>query len=389
MTNRWTVLFVLFFARLMMAFQYQSVAALSPQIVEGYAASLADIGFLIGLYLGPGVIVAIPGGTLGARFGDRRVVGCSIGLMLVGTALMAMSSDWGLLMAGRVLAGIGGVVVNVVMTKMVVDWFVGREIGTAMGIFISSWPLGIALALLVLPAVAVTGGLGPAWAVLGGLILVSLMLFLAIYRLPQGAVDVAPLAVTRNFPVAALVNAALIWALYNTALAMVFGFGSLSLIAREMTPTAAGSVIGVFTLSAGVGVPLGGYLSDRLGRDPVIFSSLIFSTLMLPALLMAPMGLALPAFALTGLVFGLAAGPIMTLPSQVLPPEARSFGMGVFFAIYYGVMMVGPALGGGAAELAGYAGTAFLIGTLMLAASALLLAVFRRQVRAIGSPAAV
>ena len=74
MINRWTILFVLFFARTVMAFQFQSVAALSPFIVDSLAISIADIGILIGLYLGPGVLVAIPGGTIAARFGDKRVV---------------------------------------------------------------------------------------------------------------------------------------------------------------------------------------------------------------------------------------------------------------------------------------------------------------------------
>ena len=109
MANRWLILWVLFFARTMMAFQYQSVAALSPFIADSYAASLADIGLLIGLYLGPGVVVAIPGGSLAARFGDRRVVGWSLVAMLAGGLMMIEGESWLVLMAGRVVAGVGGV----------------------------------------------------------------------------------------------------------------------------------------------------------------------------------------------------------------------------------------------------------------------------------------
>lgn len=381
MVNRWTVLVVLFFARLMMAFQYQSVAALSPMIMETFSASLADIGVLIGLYLGPGIFVAIPGASLVVRFGDRLVVGGSLFLMLAGGLLMATGVEWEWLMAGRVLAGIGGVVVNIVMTKMVIDWFAGREIGTAMGLFISSWPLVIALSLLLLPILATTGGLFAAWMAVVSLIGLSTFLFLVFYRSPPATDCFARPMESRRFPVQPLVRAAAIWALFNTALAMIFGFGPLLLIERGLVPTTASSVTGVFTIFVGLGVPLGGFLADRNNHDRMIAISLAGSACCLPVLLLIPTEFSLPAFAATGLLFGLAAGPIMTLPSRILIPEARALGMGVFFAIYSGVMMLGPALAGSAADMTGNPGTAFLVGAVMLAVSLVLLNLFRAEVR--------
>ena len=62
------------------------------------------------------------------------------------------------------MAGIGGVLLNVLMSKVVTDHFAGREIATAMGIFINSWPVGIAAALLILPIFAGAGGLTVALA---------------------------------------------------------------------------------------------------------------------------------------------------------------------------------------------------------------------------------
>lgn len=375
---RWLILFVLFFARTNMAFQYQSVAALSPFIIEGYAATLADIGLLIGLYLGPGVVVAIPGGTLAARFGDRRVVGWSLAAMLTGGLMMAFGESWGVLMAGRVLAGVGGVVVNIVMTKMLVDWFAGREIGTAMGIFISSWPIGIAAALLVLPMITAATSLYLGWISVAVSITVSLVLFLAVYRPAPGTDGASLPKLTRTFAYAPLLLAAGIWALYNTALAMVFGFGPLLLTERGMDATSASSIISLFTLMVGIGVPLGGILSDRIGRDPVILASLAGSFISLPVLLTLPQPYLATSYGTAGLLMGLAAGPIMTMPSMVLKPEARAFGMGVFFAVYYAVMMGGPTIGGSIAEMTGQAATAFFLGSAMLAVCILALWAFRR-----------
>lgn len=88
MRNRWSVLAVLFFARMAMAFQFQSVATVAPLIGDVYGVGLADIGLLIGLYFAPGVLVAIPDSTLAARLGDRRVVIAAMVLMPLGGALM-------------------------------------------------------------------------------------------------------------------------------------------------------------------------------------------------------------------------------------------------------------------------------------------------------------
>ena len=71
---------------------------------------------------------------------------------------MAASDIWGWQMAGRLVSGAGGVLLTVQMTKMVTDWFAGKEIATAMAIFVNSWPAGVAISLLVLPAIGTAYG---------------------------------------------------------------------------------------------------------------------------------------------------------------------------------------------------------------------------------------
>ena len=82
------------------------------------------------------MVIALPGGALGKALGDKRtvLVGCSI--MFVGNVIMAYSDLWSAQIAGRLLTGVGGVVVNVITSKMVMDWFAEREISTAMALFL-------------------------------------------------------------------------------------------------------------------------------------------------------------------------------------------------------------------------------------------------------------
>jgi MFS family permease len=99
---------VLFLARTTMAFQFQGAASLSPFLIDVYGVSLVEIGVLIGLYLAPGVLVALPGGVMAARFGEKRIVGLALGLMLLGAIVASVAPDWGWITVGRILAGAAG-----------------------------------------------------------------------------------------------------------------------------------------------------------------------------------------------------------------------------------------------------------------------------------------
>ena len=158
MAQRWRVLALLFAVRMTMGFQFQSVASLAPLIRNDFGVGLADVGFLIGLYMSPGLVLAVPSGAIGRRFGDKAMILAGLVLMAAGGLIMALASTWGWQIAGRLVAGVGGVLLNVLMSKLVTDWFSGKEIATAMAIFVNSWPAGLALALLVLPAIGTGAG---------------------------------------------------------------------------------------------------------------------------------------------------------------------------------------------------------------------------------------
>ena len=83
MTGRWSTLALLFAVRTAMAFQFQSVAALAPMLKNDFGIGSAEIGLLIGLYLAPGIALAVPGGAIGTRYGDKSVVVAGL-LMMVG-----------------------------------------------------------------------------------------------------------------------------------------------------------------------------------------------------------------------------------------------------------------------------------------------------------------
>ena len=379
MSNRWTVLAVLFFVRATMAVQFQSVAAVAPILGADFGVSLADIGILVGLYSVPAVALALPGGAIGQRFGDKATVIAGLVLMIAGSCIMAYSTVWIGQICGRLLAGTGGVLMAVLMTKMVADWFVGKELSTAMAIFVNSWPIGIAVSLLVLPPIGVAHGSGAVDLAVAALIAVAAGVLALTYRSPAGLTGAARVSGRLDFlTVLAVVCAAVIWALYNIGFVMVFSFGPSMLVERGWSITAAGSAISIVLWLSAVSVPLGGLLADRTGRHEMIMTLcfLITATLMIAV---TRIDTVIPILVVLGALSGLAAGPIMSLPARVLQPETRALGMGIFFTISYIGLVAGPTLGGTFATWAGNAAATFDVGAVAFLLCPVILWFFQRS----------
>lgn len=380
MHNRWGILAVLFTVRATMAFQFQSVAAVAPLLGEQFGVSIADIGVLIGLYFAPGIVFAYPGGAIGQKFGDKRTVLGALLLMLAGSALMAFAGTWNVQVAGRLVTGIGGVVLSVQLTKMLTDWFAGKEIATAMAILVNSWPAGIAVSLLTLPMVGTDAGIGAVHLAVAAFIALGVVLLALLYRPPPNApaIPAAGGQLDRN-AVLAVIVAGLIWGLFNIGFAVIFSFGPSMLVERGWSIASAGSAISIALWLAVFSVPFGGWLADRTGRPQAILvvACLVSAVLMM---LLPRTGAVIATVTALGLIGGQPAGPIMSLPARVLQPATRAIGMGLFFTMFYGCMMLGPVIGGAFAKWTGSTGAAFDFGAAMIAMCPLLLWVFNRIV---------
>lgn len=379
MRNRWGILAILFVVRLTIAFHFQSVAAVAPLLQQTFGVGLADIGILIGLYFTPGVVLALPGGAIGRALGDKSTTIAALLLMTAGSLVMAATDLWGWQMAGRLASGAGGVLLTVQLTKMGTDWFAGKEIATAMAIFVNSWPAGVAISLLVLPAIGTAYGASAVFLAAGALTAIGTVL-ITLYQPPPG-ITASATGSARLDPLAllAVIVAGAIWGLYNVGFAMIFSFGPSLLAERGWSIAAAGSAISVVMWLSVVSVPAGGYLADRFKRP---FLLAIAASLAVAALLawLTRSDAVITILVLIGLVGGHPAGPIMSLAARVLVPETRAIGMGVFYTLFYAAMMLGPAVAGRLAKSAGTAAAALDLGALTVLACPPLMWLFERIV---------
>jgi len=385
MPNRWLILAALTFARTVLGFQFQSLPAVAPLVVADFHIGYAALGTIIGLYLLPGIAAAIPGGVLAQRFGDKRIVCWGLAAMAVGGLMMAYGDErW--LTAGRVLSGFGAVFINVLITKMTTDTFEGREVVTALGLVITSWPLGIALALVTLPPLAAAVSWQAAIGMTAAASAAALLMVVAVYRAPRKPTPATTrlrFDLTRR-ELALAVLSGLVWTFYNMGFILVLAFGPAWLIAGGDSPAHASAIVSTVSWLIIPAIPLGAWLADRAGHP--MTTMLSFFCLAAGAIALLPFaGGSLGLLAAIGLIFGPPGGLIMALPGQAAPPERRALAMGVYFTVYYIGMGVVPGIAGFARDATHSAAAPLWLAVAMMLLAAIALLAFRAVRRANGN----
>jgi MFS family permease len=374
--NRWLILAVLFLARTAMGFQFQSVASLSPFLIADLDIDYTQLGLLIGFYLLPGIVIAYPGGLLGKRFGDKRVAILGMTLMFVGGVLTGSSVDYATFLGGRVISGAGAVLLNVLLTKMTTDWFVGREIGTALALLVSSWPIGIGIALIMLPWLAATSSMATAFVSTAVAAALVLVLVAAVYRAPAKVSD-GPLSVgrfdfgltLREFGLVSLAGG--VWALFNVGYIILLSFAPSLLIAQGISAKEAGFATSLATWTVIATIALGGVLLDRIGHATALMIT-SFAVLGL-SIMLVPAASSFALIAFIGAVAGVPNGAMLVLPAEVLRPQSRGPGMGIFFTWYYVGMALLTPMAGFVRDVTGDPGAPLIFaGSLEIAAIAVL-----------------
>ena len=384
MSNRWGILGIIFLTRLSMGFQFQSIASVAPFLVDDFQVGYGQVGVLMGLYLLPGGVIALPGGMLGSRFGERRLVLIGLTLMAAGGLILAASDTFAVASAGRIVSGIGGVLMNVLLAKMVADWFQGKEIATAMGVMLTSWPIGMGLALASLGTVAAQHSWRGAVHLTVVAAVVAFVLMLLFYRNPRavptgGAGRLIPGLAPRELALATI--GGLGWGVFNASYVVFLSFAPAFLAVGTRSVGAAGAIVSLGIWVTLVSIPLGGLLADRLGRPNLLIGA--------GALSVALAMLAFPYFdspavwcVFVGVLAGAAPGALMSLLPKALPQAALATGFGVYYTVFYLSMAAMPGVAGGLRDRYASPAAPLFFAAGLMAAVVLALVAFRAAERA-------
>jgi MFS family permease len=376
---RWMMLLILFIVRLAMGYQFQSVASTSSQLVDAFGLSYAEVGTLIGFFLLPGVFIAIPSGALTRAVADKKLLMIGAFAMAVGAFLMGSATTASELYAGRLVTGVGGTIFNVILTKMVTDWFVDKEIVLALAVMLTAWPVGIAIGLLTHGQVA--GAHGWDWVMYLTAIaaLVALFLTAVFYRAPPSPVTASNAPLRFSLPSRQLVHVSIVgmgWTLFNAAFILVVSFTPDALVSAGYDYAAAQSVTSLFMWVTVITVPLGGRLLQSSGHiAPAIAVSLLLAsaTVIAIAFGISPVAMLI----LSGVFAGLPAGALMSLSAEAVSQDNRGPGLGIFYTWYFAGMTVAPVVAGWLRDWTGSTKAPVLFSALLMASVVLCVGLLR------------
>ena len=375
---------VIIFARVSVSFQFQSVAPLSILLDERFPVGLSGLGLLLGLYMAPGIVIALVLPGLLARFGRAATICTALLLMAAGELLLWTAGSFGTAVVARLIAGTGGCVIYIVTINMVADLDTTVPRPTRMGLIAAAWPLGNALAL---------GGLG--WLVHAGgslaargplvLILISLAAIGGLLLRQRGeAIPVGPSpsrarwrgVLGRIWPIA------LAFAFYNIGFIILTGFAARILTDDGLAPSVSSAIASLPMWMFLISVPLGGFIAGRsVGGDlRIVLLACIVAAI---AVLASTTGvLQAPLYVLAGLVGGLPTAPLLDRGREV-SDDGTDITYSALFFVFFAALIVLPPLAGWLADFAGTSHVILWIVAALLGIAALL---FQFAMRSRASP---
>jgi predicted MFS family arabinose efflux permease len=366
--TRWHMLGLLFAARIGLGVNFQAMGSAGDQLSASFGLSFAQIGLMIGFFTAPGLFLALPAGFAGRFASDRLLCGLGLAGLAVGALVTAAAPGPDQIAVGRLVAGAGGLFAMLYFTKMVADWFEGREMATAMSILVMSWPFGIAMGQVGHTWLAEAYGWRLPFLAAAGYCTVAALAVFALYRAPDGVPRPQRSAKTRllSREWALVACAGVAWGAFNAGYVVYLSFGPEMLRTQGLGVLAAASIISVGSwLMIGSGA-ICGQIADRRGHTGLILGVTMVAAMAALLLLLVP-GAGLGASLLFGLVGMAPAGVIIALAGHAVAVERRAFGMGVFLTIYYAIITSAPPVAGWIVDKTGAPSGAILFGAALFA----------------------
>jgi predicted MFS family arabinose efflux permease len=383
-SRRWLILastVVSFFA---VGVTFFAVPPLIPELVTRFGLSHLAIGVLMGAISVPAVLFSIPIGAAVDRWPARAAGNVALTLMGLGALVFALAPSYAALFAGRLLFGVGGLIINLLLARLVTTAFAGRELSLAMGIFNAVYPASMIAMFTLHPKFLAAFGWRGELLVLAALVAVAAPLHnLAVPKALRGEAATEEPREERRVT-APLFALAVSWMLFFAAYASIFTFapewaggGGKALLTVSLIPWVA-----LFL------APLAGAVIDRTGRAApwVLAGQLILcGVLAAMALRIIP---PVPAMLLVGVTFATVATATYSLPAVLVSAARIGFAFGFITAFSNFGNIAGPAAAGAIRDhLGGWTVTWAILAALALlgAAAALMIRPGREfEVRGLG-----
>ena len=327
---RWVVLFASFFAFVAFAFSLQLVPPMIPTIMEEFSVTHAEAGLLMSIVLVPGIILSLPAGLLVERLGIRRIGGASLACVAAGSLVTATASSFGMLLAGRLILGLGGSFVIPTTSALVAHWFRREELGKAMGIYGVNMPFATVLAF---PSASVFmlahGWRFPFYASLM-VGIAATVVFITVAR-EEEQTERKGASAKQALRNSEIWKVGLVWLFFNAA-ALSFTTWAPKLFEtfQGMSEVNASLLASLLMWAAIFCVPIFGWASDKTGRRKpfAIFGSLLMVLAFLSLAYSSDLAL-VASIVVLGVAAAMVPPIASALPAEILGPSLAGVGFGI------------------------------------------------------------
>ncbi len=171
-TTRWLILLLIAFVQAANYYFYDAISPLKSLLEENFNITSGDYGLFVAAYSIPNtfLLMAVLGGIILDKLGIRRTGFLFVGMMAIGGLITAWgaseyysnggfgyslfnsflpgySPEFKMMLLGRFFFGLGAETSIVMVSKVIVKWFKGKELALAFGVKIGLARAGSALAL--------------------------------------------------------------------------------------------------------------------------------------------------------------------------------------------------------------------------------------------------
>ena len=140
-----------------------------PALQQALGMSLVQAGFLLSLVQGAGMALGLAVGAACDGLGARRSMLMGLVLLALASIAGAFAQDVGLLMALRVIEGMGFLLVVLPVPGLLREQVAAQELSRMLGLWGAYMPLATALVLLVGPLIIASLGWRAWWGLLGAM----------------------------------------------------------------------------------------------------------------------------------------------------------------------------------------------------------------------------
>jgi MFS family permease len=159
----------------------------SAPIAEEFGISKLELGYLFSSFLWLYVICLVPMGMIVDRFGTRAVNAAGIGIWSIATALTGLATGFGMLIATRVLMGVGESTTYPASGRVIREWIPLKERALFAAVFNSGAYFGPAVGGLVLAWLVSAAGWRVTFLVCAAVGFIWLLAWMIWFRKPEEA----------------------------------------------------------------------------------------------------------------------------------------------------------------------------------------------------------